>query len=389
MVNFPSYDADMYADDGILHPYEHYRTLRNLGGAVWLSKQSVWAISRYEDVVRSLRNHAVFSSAHGVGLNESINKNLPGTTLGSDPPLHDKLRKILMQPISMSALNAMRPEIQATADALIERLVRMRSFDAATDLAQHLPLTIVSQQVGLPEEGRQNMLAYAAATFDMIGPDNERARNGMGVVQQMRDYTASMTRKTLKPGSWAARLLDQVDAGEIEPERFLLMMRDYLGPSLDTTIFATGNLIFLFSQFPDQWDLLREQPRLIQSAINEAIRLESPIRGFTRYLLADHEIDGVTLPAGSRALILYASANRDERKWEDPERFDIRRKANDHVGFGIGIHSCAGMNLAKLEIECLLNALLPRVRRFEAGAPVRAMNNSLRGWASLPVTVHI
>lgn len=389
MTNYPSYDADIYSDDGIVHPYEHYRRLRDLRGAVWLTKQSVWAIPRYDDVVRALRNHAVFSSAHGVGLNEAINKNLPGTTLGSDPPLHDKLRKILMQPISPSALSAMRPEIQATANALIERLVDMRSFDAATDLAQHLPLTIVSQQVGLPEEGRQNMLAYAAATFDMIGPDNERARAGLGIIQQMREYTASMTRETLKPGSWAARLLDKVDAGEIEPQRFALMMRDYLGPSLDTTIFATGNLIYLFSRFPDQWDVLREQPNLIQSAINEAIRLESPIRGFTRYLLQDHEIDGVLLPKGSRALILYASANRDERKWDDPERFDIRRKTADHVGFGMGIHSCAGMNLAKLEIECLLNALLPRVRRFEAGEPVRAMNNSLRGLSSLPVTVHV
>ena len=389
MTNFPSYDADIYSDDGVVHPYGHYRTLRDLGGAVWLTKQSVWAISRYDDVTRALRNHIVFSSAHGVGLNDAINKGLPGTTLASDPPLHDHLRKILMQPISPSALNVMRQEIQATADALIERLVDMRSFDAATDLAQHLPLTIVSQQVGLPEAGRQNMLAYAAATFDMLGPDNERARNGMGVIQDMRAYTASMTRQTLKPGSWAARLLDHVEAGTIEPHRFALMMRDYLGPSLDTTIFATGNLISLFSRFPDQWDLLRAQPKLLQGAINEAIRLESPIRGFTRYLLSDHEIDGVTLPAGSRALILYASANRDERKWDDPERFDIRRKTLDHVGFGMGIHSCAGMNLAKLEIECLLNALLPRVRRFEAGVPVRAMNNSLRGFASLPVTVHV
>ena len=86
--------------------------------------------------------------------------------------------------------------------------------------------------------------------------------------------------------------------------------------------------------------------------------------------------------------MLFASANRDERKWRDPDRFDIGRKANDHLGFGHGLHTCAGMHLARLEIECLLNALIPRVRRFEAGAPVRAINNTLRGFASLPVTVH-
>jgi cytochrome P450 len=164
-------------------------------------------------------------------------------------------------------------------------------------------------------------------------------------------------------------------------------MRDYLGPSLDTTIFATANLILLFGRYPEQWELLREDPTLIANAINEALRLESPIRGFTRHLTADAAIGGATILAGSRALLLYASANRDERKWQDPERFDIRRRASDHLGFGNGTHMCAGLHLARLEMTALLEVLVEKVRRFELGEPVLAVNNVLRGLKSLPVRV--
>jgi cytochrome P450 len=187
--------------------------------------------------------------------------------------------------------------------------------------------------------------------------------------------------------SWADRLLDHVDSGDIAIEEFSTLLRDYLGPSLDTTIFATSNLIWLFSLHPEQWDLVRADPELTRNAINEAVRLESPIRGFTRSVTVEHEVGGVRLPAGARVLLLYASANRDERKWEDPEAFNVQRRVVDQVGFGLGVHSCAGMHLARLEIECLVRALIPRVRRFEASQPVRAINNTLRGLASLPVRV--
>jgi cytochrome P450 len=164
-------------------------------------------------------------------------------------------------------------------------------------------------------------------------------------------------------------------------------MRDYLGPSLDTTIFATANMIMLFGRNPDQWEFLRSDPSLVANAINEAIRLESPIRGFTRCLTRDHMLGPTMLRRGDRALLLFASANRDERKWQHADQFDIRRKANEHVGFGYGIHTCAGMHLARLEMQALLRALIARVRRFTIGEPVAARNNVLRGLQKLPVSV--
>lgn len=387
MSKLPEYRPDIYDEEGILDPYPHYQALRDLGPAVWLPTHSVWAISRYDDVRAALRDHEGFSSASGVAVGEAVNRGLGGTTLASDPPLHDKLRKLIAAPMTVGALNLIKRDIAAEAQAVVARLVASRHFDAATDLAQHLPLTIVSQLVGLPEEARTKMLPYAAGVFDMLGPENSRSAEAMPVISEMRHTIAALTRDTVKPGSWAARLLDHVDAGTIAPEQYTVLLRDYLGPSLDTTIFATSSLIWLFSQNPEQWDLLRAEPKLARNAVNEAVRIESPIRGFTRLLTRDRVVGGTRLPAGERALLLFASANRDERKWQQPERFDIRRKVTDQLGFGFGIHSCAGMHLARMEIESLLEALIPRVRRFETGVPVRAINNTLRGYISLPVTI--
>ena len=384
----PEYDHDIYGDEALLEPYAHYRAIRDLGAVVWLPRHQIWAMGRHADVVAALRNHAVFSSAAGVAVSDATNRMALGTTISSDPPRHDVLRKIIGAPLTPAAVATLRPRIEAAAESLVTALVDRGAFDAAVDLAQYLPLTIVAHMVGLPPEGRENMLSWAAATFDIFGPDNGRARSAQPLIQEMRQYASSLaSRDKVVSASWADRLLDHVDSGDIAIEQFSTLLRDYLGPSLDTTIFATGNLIWLFSLHPEQWDLVRADPELTRNAINEAVRLESPIRGFTRSVTVEHEVGGVRLPAGARVLLLYASANRDERKWEDPEAFNVQRRVVDQVGFGLGVHSCAGMHLARLEIECLVRALIPRVRRFEASQPVRAINNTLRGLASLPVRV--
>lgn len=384
----PVYDVDLYSDDVLHDPYPHYRKLRELGAAVWLPRNGLYAISRFDDVRAALRNPAVFSSAQGVAANGPVNDMSRGTTLASDPPLHDRLRAIIGAPLSPRALDEIAPQIRAEARRLVEELVDRKQFDAVTDLAQHLPLTIVSKLVGLEDYGRSSMLRWASATFNVLGTMNERGCAGLRDVHDMRSYLGGPDiRDRLRPGSWGERIFQAADRGDIEPDRCPVLMRDYLGPSLDTTIFATANLILLFGRHPDQWDLLRDDPKLIPGAINEALRLESPIRGFTRHVAAAAKVADAVLPAGSRALLLYASANRDERKWQDPERFDVRRRATDHLGFGNGTHMCAGLHLARLEMTALLEVLIEKVRSFDIGQPVLALNNVLRGLASLPVRV--
>ena len=384
-----AYDVDLYSDAVIAEPYAHYQAIRDRGSAVWLPRHDLYAIGRFADVRAVLRDYRTFSSASGVAANDEINTLSRGTTLMSDPPEHRTMREIIRAPLTPPALQAVEPRIRHEAETLVDRLVARGSFDAIADLARHLPVTIVSDLVGLPEEGRGNMLRWAAATFDALGVMNDRGRAAMPQIQELRRYcTQHATPEKLRPDGWAAAIWRAAGRGEIDPARCPAMMRDYIGPSLDTTIFAIGNLVMLFGQNPAEWDRVRADPALVPGAINEAIRLESPIRGFTRLATRDCEIDGTPLPAGARVLALYASANRDERKWAGPERFDVRRDVRDHLGFGFGLHVCAGMHLARMEIAALVTALARTVERFELGAPVRAPNNVLRGLASLPVRVH-
>ena len=196
-----------------------------------------------------------------------------------------------------------------------------------------------------------------------------------------------MQRANLVPGGWGEALFLAADAGRISEQTARMMLVDYLTPSLDTTINATSAAIELFAAHPDQWDVLRADPSLIPQAINEVIRLESPIRAFARYVTRDHEVDGTVLKEGSRALMLYACANRDEAKYADADRFLIGRGSGDHLGFGMGSHLCAGMHLARLELATIFEALLPRVERFHVLKAERRPHNTLRGLSRLDVTV--
>jgi cytochrome P450 len=385
----PSYDVDLYSDEVLVDPYPHYRALRDAGPVVWLPRNKVYAIARYKDVRESLRAHQVFSSAEGVAANEPANQGSKGTTIASDPPDHTAMRQVIGAPMLPSQLALIRPRIEEMAGGLVDRLVAQGEFDAVTDLAQHIPVNIVSELVGLPEQGRQNMLKWAAATFDMLGTANHRYAAAQDSIREMRSYVINeATRDKIRPGSWISKIYDASDRGLFPESRCPVLMRDYLGPALDTTIFAMANIIWLFGRFSEQWDIVRADPSLIPNALNEAVRLESPIRGFTRQLTRDHAIEGFQIPARSRVALFYASANRDERKWEDPETFNVRRKVSDHVGYGHGVHTCAGMHLARLEIHSVLAAFVTRVSHFVIGPAVPAINNLLRGFASISVRVY-
>ena len=271
----PSYDVDIYSDEVLENPYPHYKAIRDLGAAVWLPKNRLWAIGRHADVRNALFNHAVFSSAQGVAANDQTNQVARGNLLASDPPQHDVLRSVVAAPLMPRAVAELKARLEISADRLIERLVARGSFDVVADLAQHLPVTIISELVGLPEEGRQNMLKWASATFDLLGGENNRAQAARPIVQEMREYALRVaTPDKLKPGSWSARLYEAGDRGVVPTALCPVLMRDYLGPSLDTTILATGSMIYLFGRFPEQWELLRSDPSLIANAVNETVRLE-------------------------------------------------------------------------------------------------------------------
>uniref|UniRef100_UPI001B3431C6 cytochrome P450 n=1 Tax=Streptomyces sp. GESEQ-35 TaxID=2812657 RepID=UPI001B3431C6 len=280
------------------------------------------------------------------------------------------------------------PRIEAEADRVVAELVGRGRFEVVTELAEHLPMTVVSDLVGLPDHGRTKMLEWAAAIWDTQGPADDRAAAAMPAVEEFLAFAANdAVPGKLRPDGWAAHLYQAAERGEIPLDKCPMMMLDYVTPSLDTTILAITNAVALFAANPDQWDLLRKDRSLIPHAINESLRVESPVPQFSRVLTEDHEIGGVSLAAGSRVALLYGSANRDERQYPDPMRFDITRRPSDHLAFGRGEHVCPGIHLARLEIGVLLERLADRVARFTIRESRPMINNGLRGLEYLEVAV--
>jgi cytochrome P450/ferredoxin-NADP reductase len=388
-MNLPVFDGDLHADEAIRDPYPVYARLRAMGPVVWLSQQQVYALPRYAEVASVLRQPKRFISSRGVSLNERTNRLLVGSTLNSDPPEHDATRAITSAPLLPGALEAITPRIRRAADGLVAELARRGRFDAVSDFAQYLPVTIVAELVGLPDAARGKMLTWASATFNLFGPENERAKAAFDDLRDLKTFLDEHgTPDKLKPGGWAARIFEVGAERGIPFEQCAQLMRDYINPSLDTTISSTGQAIKFFADAPDQWALVRQRPELIPNAVEEVVRLASPIRAFTRFVAEDSEIAGVPILQGARVMVMYASANRDERKFADPDRFDVTRDVHDHLGFGSGVHMCMGMHLARLEIVSLLQSLARRVKTLRlAGEPVVAMNNTIRAYASLPVVV--
>ncbi len=380
---------DPYADQALLNPWPLYRELREMAPVVWLEKYRMFALTRYDVVVKALRDWEAFPSSFGVMMNDDMNQVLRGNTLCSDGDAHNRLRRVVMRPVTAIAIKSLEDEVAREAEGIVGRLCAQGRFCATGELATYLPVTIVSNAVGLPEEGRERMMQWSIGLFDCFGPLNERVRNAMPVLSEMMDYarTHAVPGK-LKPGSWAEAIHHAAAAGEVPPEAVPVLMIDYMGPSLDTTIFAISSGVWLFAKHRDQWDLVRNDPSLIPAAINEILRIEAPIQGFSRYVARDYDLDGVVLPEGSRTIVFYGAANRDPRQFPQPDRFDVRRdNAGRHMAFGAGPHMCLGSNLAKLEMRALFTALAGRVKRFHIEAEERALNNVLRGFSKLIVSV--
>ncbi|MEP5731404.1 MAG: cytochrome P450/oxidoreductase [Sulfitobacter sp.] len=378
---------DFYADAFIRDPHPHYAAMRALGPVVYIPSLGNYVLTQHAPVQNALRDHLRFTSAKGVAGDKFGSEFLQGNTVASDPPTHTKLRRAMAPPLLPGALETIRPEVERVADTLIEGLVGKGSFDAVSDLARYLPLKIVTEMVGLPDFGQDNMLKWAAVAFDVLGEQNERGQKALDAIAEMRAFIKSqVTRETLKEGSWTYRILDLVDQGALSADLAPFAIRDYINPSLDTTISATGQLIWQLSQNPDQWNKLRDNPDLCRNAVNEAVRLGTPIRSFSRHTTQEVEVAGITLPQGARVMMLFASANRDAQVFDNPDEFDVTRDPKDHLGFGSGIHMCIGMHLAQLEMISLLKAMISSVGRIEVGRPEIALNNTIAAFATLPTT---
>jgi cytochrome P450 len=383
----PEYSANIYTTDAIVDPYPHYTRLRAKGPVVWLSRHRVFALPRYTECKSVLRDDKTFISGDGVALNPMTNRLSRGTTLTSDGAEHDQRRKLVAHRLLPRALRAITDNIDQQAADVVDAALEMGEIDGVDDLACALPLAVVPDLVGWPTDQRDNLLPWGAATFDILGTFNKQAVKAMPSAFQMLRFARRVVRtRNVIEGSMAAELLSAADDGKLSHAECAPLMIDYLAPSLDTTISAISNALHLFATHPEQWQILKEDPSLIPNAVNEVVRFESPLRAFARHTRCASDVAGVQIPAGARLLVIYASANRDEREWDAPETFDIRRDANRHLGFGQGAHACAGQSLARTETSAMLRALVDRVDRIELTAePTWAINNIIRRHEHLPL----
>lgn len=388
----PCLDIDPFSPDFLADPYTYHAQLRDAGPVVWLSRYGIYAAARHAEVAGALNDWRNFVSGRGVGLSDFAMEEPwrpPSLLLETDPPVHDRTRRVMANVVSLPKLKALAPLWREEAASLIDALVKGERFDAVTELAEGFPLRVFPRAVGLATEGTGHLLAYAAATFNAFGPRNSIFQESEAAAREAIVWVGEACRReNLVPDGWGMDVYKAADAGACTQDEAHRLVRSLLSAGLDTTVNGIGNMVHALAKHPTQWDLLRHTPTLRKKAFEESLRWDSTVQTFFRTTNTNVRLGDVILPAHAKILLFLAAANRDPRRWNEPEIFDITRTASGHVGFGFGIHQCLGQMVARLEAEVVLEAMLARVERLRmTGAPVRRLNNTLRAFASMPVEV--
>jgi len=388
----PVSSVDPFSHAFLHDPYPHHEALREAGPVVWLEQYGIWTMARHEQVRDALTDYETYCSSAGVGLSDFRKEppwRPPSIILEADPPLHTRTRAVLTRILSPGAIKVLRETFEREAEILVARLVESREFDGIADLAEAYPLKVFPDATGISEEGRENLLPYGSMVFNSFGPRNELFNAAMANAGPVRDWIMSKcSRAGLKPGGLGMQIFDAVDSGELSEDEAGMLVRSFLSAGIDTTVFGLGNALYCLARYPEQWQALRENPALIRGAFEEVLRFEAPVQSFFRTTTRPVEVSGIRLGEGEKVMLLFAAANRDPRRWDRPDAFDVKRRATGHMTFGTGIHGCVGQAVARLETEAILGALVRRAARIEMTAePTRRLNNTLRGFDKLPLRV--
>ncbi|SDT09489.1 cytochrome P450 [Actinoplanes derwentensis] len=390
----PASHADPFDHHHLEDPGPLHSALREAGPVVHLSRYDTYALARYEQVHAALTDWQRFPSAAGVGLSNFRYEKPwrpPSLLLEADPPQHDAPRRVLSTIIGPRALHRLRDRWAADAADLVDRVLSTGDVvDAVPALAEAFPLRVFPDAVGIPDAGRENLLPYGDHLFNAFGPPNDLVVAGTGRIAGLSAWVnAQCARDVLAPDTFGAAIWAAADRGDLTYEQAPLVVRSLLSAGVDTTVHGLSAVLYAFATNPDQWERMCAQPSLARVAFDEAVRWESPVQTFFRTAATDVAVGDAVIPDGAKILMFLGAANRDPRRWQDPDTFDLGRDPSGHVGFGMGIHQCIGQHIARLEAESLLTALARRVSRIELAGPVaRHHNNTLRAWHSIPVRLH-
>ncbi|MGH9085768.1 MAG: cytochrome P450 [Acidimicrobiales bacterium] len=391
---YDPYDFDIDAD-----PYPIFRRLREERPLYWNEKYEFFALSRFDAVEHALVDWRTYSSARG-SLLELIKADIempPGTFIFEDPPTHDLHRGLLSRVFTPKRMQAIEPKVRDLCARSLDPLVEEGRFDFIADLGAQMPMRTIGMLLGIPEQDQEAIRDRTDAGLRLAeGAPPDMTNRSIGVDESQGVFAEYLDWRVDHPSDDIMSDLLRAEFEDIDGERRRLTRREILnylgliaGAGNETTTRLIGWTGKVLAEHPDQRAELVADRSLVPGAIEELLRYEAPSPVQARYVTADVEHHGETVPAGSAILLLNGSGNRDDRKFPDGDRFDIHRTIDHHLTFGYGIHFCLGAALARLEGRVALDEVLQRFPEWEVDwdGAVQARTSTVRGWEKLPVVV--
>jgi hypothetical protein len=385
-------------------PYPTYRALRQRD-PVHRMPDGSYFLTRYDDCLAVYRDAATWSSDKKLDFRPNFGDSLlyehhTTSLVFNDPPYHTRVRKLLAPAFAPRALRALQHRVEALVDRLLAAAAERGEIDLIADFASAIPVALIGDMLGIPPDEREPLRAWSLAILGALEPVLSRQQFDIGVaaVAEFKDYLDAVITDRMRSGhNDPAEILSTLigasafaaDSGEGDRLSRLELIHNcifLLNAGHETTTNLIGNAVDLLIRHPEVMRDLRAHPEVMETAIEEFLRMESSNQLGNRRAVADTVLGGVAIAAGSYVHIGIGAANRDPDQFPDPDRLDIRRQPNRHLAFATGIHACAGMSLARMEAHVAIEQLLRRFARIEpSGTPVRGGRARFRGFTSYPV----
>jgi cytochrome P450 len=386
---------EFYAD-----PFPYYHALRD-HDPVRRMPDGSYFLTRYDDVVAVYRDARTFSSDKKIEFKPKYGDSLlyehhTTSLVFNDPPLHTRVRRLIMGALTQRAIAAMEPALVSLVDGLLDRCAEKGTCDLIEDFASAIPIEIIGNLLGVPREQRGPLRGWSLAILGALEPVLTPAQfeRGNTAVREMLVYLKDLVEARRKrPGDPEKDVLTRLIQGESDGERLteqeLLQNCIFiLNAGHETTTNLIGNGLVALLEWPEEKERLVADPDLIKAAVEEFLRFESSNQLGNRISTREGDVGGVMMPAGTLITMCIGAANRDPSQFSDPDRMDIARNPNRHLAFGFGIHQCAGMSLARLEGRVAIGRFLARFPDYQfAGEPVRGGRARFRGFLSVPCRV--
>jgi len=362
-------------------------------GRVEPYQRGFWAVTRYEDVVHVSKNHALFSSERG----SAVNADMPEMELQlirqqmihMDPPRHTTLRKLVNRGFTPRMIGQMEPHVRELAREIVDKVAAKGECDFVTAIAAELPLLVIAELLGVPREDRWKLFSWSNRLIGAEDPDYGSPVDAQLAIMELFQYgawLADQRRADPKDDIVSALVHANVDGEKLGGLDFNMFFFLLVVAGNETTRNAISGGMQALCEHPDQRAKLIARPELLETGVDEIVRWVTPVMQFRRTATRDLELGGQKIRENDKVVIYYGSANRDARVFTDPERFDVERDPNPHVGFGIGVHYCLGASLAKLEMRIMFEELFRRLPDLELAGPVaRLRSNFINGIKSMPV----